>query len=172
MYPNAPVLHRDQTRTQHTLAPSLLSSLLSATPPSLLQLLAVHVFSSFLHWPINHVCSHTHTHTHIHTHTKSCTLCPRESSYRQDNIDTNIKHTHTQRAKPLTPLSAPTCLTHKHFLLPVCLPLMCPVSLRLAAKHLAWNSLCNIIPWYLKNPEKKYHRFHKNIKYHNCFQHW
>ncbi len=85
MYPNAPVLHIDQTRTEHTLAHSLLP------PPfchsSLTSSASLHMCSSFLHWPINHVRSHT----------QSCTLCSRESSYRQANRHTHTHtHTHTE----------------------------------------------------------------------------
>ncbi len=136
--------HRSDPDRTHTRSFSSLLPL-SATPPSLLQLLALHMCSSFLHWPINHVRSHT----------QSCTLCPRESSYWQANRQTHTHtHTHTHTEPNPSLFSAPTCHTHKHFLLPVSLSLTCPVSLHLAAKHLAWNSLCNIIPWYLKNPER------------------
>lgn len=74
----APVLHTDHPWTERTLAPSLLS----ATPPSLLELLTVHTGSSFLHWPINHLRSHTKSlaredlptsnHTNIKSTAKPC----------------------------------------------------------------------------------------------------
>lgn len=44
-------------------------------------------------------------------------------------------------------LSAHTCLTHKHFLLPFCLSLShVPFTLHLEAEHLVLNSPCNILP--------------------------
>ncbi len=84
MYPNAPVLHIDQTRTEHTLAHSLLSSPFLPLLP--------HFFSFSLFTCALPSCTGLLI---MSVHTHSPALCARENLPTGKLIDTHT-HTHTE----------------------------------------------------------------------------